>query len=737
MPSRSNSKLTFPTGVSDLSLHGGEMAELWQATDWSNTPLGAIESWPQPLCTVVSIILNSRQPMYLAWGPSLIFLFNDAYRPLLGSAVNPADALGKPFAALWPNVWPQLQPEFDKVFSGIPVWAEDAPMILERGTQPEEAFFTYSLSPVHDESGSVMGVFCACTETTDKVRDRTHLAESTEQLQLATDAAELGLFDHNLLTDEIVWSERTKEHFGLPPDAPVARADLIAGWHPEDRDRMRNLMDVAFAPASNGRYRVEYRTVGLTDGKERWIVERGQVHFDNAGKAVRLIGTTVDMTERKRAEQRLREAAQHDSLTGLPNRALLFDYCTRLFATAERLGAKSAVLFIDLDRFKAINDLYRHEVGDKVLQEVARRLQAATRKEDVVSRLGGDEFVVVLPRILTADDPETVAQHILDTIAQPFCIDTLKLSVSPSIGISMFKLHATDLAALIRCADLAMYAAKRSGRNNFKMYIPGHDERANERLRLEIQLKQALQSDGMTLYYQPIIDIDSGRPVGAEALVRMAGEDGTLLGPDEFIPIAESAGLIAQLGNWVAGEACRQHQHWRKAGLPPLSMAINVSAMQFRQREFAAQMGKAIEASGMDQNCLQIELTESTVMDDIPQTIATLNQLRAMGIRVALDDFGTGYSSLGYLSSLPLDKLKIDQSFINMLDTNQSNQSIADTIIGLGRTLNLTVVGEGIESEEAMTYLRSHGCDQAQGFLFSKPLPAAEFESWYRDQAMH
>jgi diguanylate cyclase (GGDEF)-like protein/PAS domain S-box-containing protein len=737
-PNRSNSQSDAVSGVFDLSLHGGEMGTLLQATDWSKTPLGAIESWPQSLCTIVSIIMNSRHPMYLAWGPSLIFLFNDAYRPLLGrKADNPADALGKPFAALWPEVWPQLKPEFDKVLSGIPVWADDVSMILNRNNQPEQAFFTYSLSPIRDESGNITAVFCACSETTDKVLAHAEIAKSTEKLQLATEAAELGLFDHDLVNDQMEWSARTKEHFGLPPDAPVTHADLIAGWHPEDRDRMRNIMEALLAPGSNGRYHAEYRTVGLTDGKERWIAARGQVYFDDAGKAARLVGTTIDITERKHNEQHLREAAQHDSLTGLPNRALLFEYCEHIFAAAERLGANSAVLFIDLDRFKPINDLYGHDVGDKVLQEVAQRLQTCTRKEDIVSRLGGDEFIVVLPRIHTADDPETVAQHILDAIAHPFYIGSLKLNVSPSIGISMFKQHANELSALIRCADLAMYAAKRSGRNSFKMYTPGHDERANERLQLEVQLKHALETNGMTLFYQPIIDIDSGRPIGAEALIRMHGENGTMLTPDQFIPIAESAGLIDQLGNWVAGEACRQHQHWREAGLPPLSMAINVSAMQFRQQEFASQMGKAIEESGMDPNCLQIELTESTVMDNIQQTIATLKQLRAMGIRVALDDFGTGYSSLGYLSSLPLDKLKIDQSFISMLDTNHSNQSIADTIIGLGRTLNLTVVGEGIESEEAMTYLRSHGCDQAQGFLFSKPLPASEFESWYRNHAAH
>lgn len=709
-----------------------------QGINWSNTAFGPVASWPPSLRTVIGVMLNSNRPMYLVWGPSLYLLFNDAYLPLLGTmAAQPAGALGQPVAELWPENWPRLKPEFEQALAGVPVVIDDAPMILQREDRFDEAFFTYSLSPVYEESGRVAGVLCTCVETTDKVLACRQLAKRAEHLQLTTDAAQLGLFDCDLVRHEMIWNERIKEHFGLPPNSDVTRDDLIAAWHPEDRERVQKTFDALLASDSDGHYQVEYRTVGRIDGKERWIATRGQVFYDQAGKAVRLVGTTSDITERKHTEQRLREAAQHDTLTGLPNRALLFEYCSHVFASAERLGADSAVLFIDLDRFKPINDLYGHDIGDKVLQEVARRLRACTRKEDVVSRLGGDEFVVVLPRIQTGEDPETVAQHILDQIRQPFHIDSLQLSVSPSIGISMYKLHANELGALIRCADLAMYSAKRSGRNGFKMYTPGHDERASERLRLEIQLKRTLESNGMTLYYQPIIDIDSGRPIGAEALIRMPGENGTLLSPGEFIPIAEAAGLIDQIGSWVASEACRQHQHWRNAGLPPLSIAINVSASQFRGRKFASQLASALEESGMDPACLQIEVTESTVMENIAETIETLNQLRAIGVRIALDDFGTGYSSLGYLSNLPVDKLKIDQSFITKLESNESSQSIADTIIGLGRTLNLKVVGEGIESEEAMLFLRNHGCDQAQGFLFSKPLPAAEFESWYRSHSSH
>lgn len=494
---------------------------------------------------------------------------------------------------------------------------------------------------------------------------------------------------------------------------------------------MRESLEKVFATGGNGRYEAEYRTVNR-DGHERWVAARGKVLFDASGRPVRTIGTTMDISERKRTERQIQQAAQHDSLTGLPNRTLLAEYCSHILAMAQRSGDPGAVLFIDLDRFKPINDLYGHDVGDKVLQEIASRLLACTRKEDIVSRLGGDEFIIILPRISSLHDPAMVAQHILRAIDRPIAVGSHQLNVSPSIGISLFPEHGLELELLVRCADLAMYSAKKAGRNNFKTYSPGLNEHASDVLRLEVQLKQALESHGFALFYQPIIDIQSGKLVGAEALVRMFADDGALLSPAAFIPVAEAAGLINHLGEWVVREACRQHQAWREIGLDHLSIAINVSAIQFRQATFSSMLADAIHDSGIDPSYLQIEVTESAVMDNIPETVTKLNQLRSMGIRISLDDFGTGYSSLSYLGSLPLDKLKIDQSFIREMEKSQRSRSITEAIIGLGRTLNLKVVGEGIESEESMEYLRDFGCDQAQGYLFSKPLPAHEFESWCR-----
>jgi diguanylate cyclase (GGDEF)-like protein/PAS domain S-box-containing protein len=596
-------------------------------------------------------------------------------------------------------------------------------------------FASCTVSPVYVEGEIVGAIFFAVDITARKTAEDA-LLKSNEQLKLAAEAADLGVFDHDLGTDKLIWSDKIKEHFGLPPGASIPSLETaFAQIHPDDRDRVRQIVEGSSEPGSDGRYEFECRTIDRRDGRQRWIVTRGRWLFDDQGKPVRRIGTSLDVTERKLVEQRLLDASRHDALTGLPNRALLFEHCTYLIAMAERAHAGGgAVLFIDLDRFKPINDLYGHEVGDKVLQEVARRLRESTRREDMVSRLGGDEFVVVLPRVDSTYGPVTVAQHILDKVGQPIQVGELTVSVSPSIGISLFPAHSSNLETLIRCADLAMYSAKKAGKNTFRIYTPGLDEQAGAALRLEIQIKQALQSYGITLFYQPVMDINTGRLIGVEALCRLRDENGKFLSPAEFIPVAESAGLIHQLGECVVGEACRQHERWRNAGMPPFSVAINLSPIQFRQKILVDQLANAIEQTGIDPACLQVEVTESAVMADVPAAIKTLNEIKSLGIRVALDDFGTGYSSLSYLGRLPLDKLKIDQSFIHRLDSDEANRSITEAIIALGRSLKLKVVGEGIESEHVMDYLRDQGCDQAQGFLFSRPLPAPEFESWYRDQ---
>ncbi|HLO64675.1 MAG TPA: EAL domain-containing protein, partial [Azonexus sp.] len=400
-------------------------------------------------------------------------------------------------------------------------------------------------------------------------------------------------------------------------------------------------------------------------------------------------------------------------------------------AGAGRRHSHGALLFVDLDRFKPINDIYGHHTGDRVLQEVARRLVACTRHEDLVGRLGGDEFVILLPHLdVDRLRAATVAQHVLQVISQPFLIDALEISLSPSIGISFYPEHSVDVGGLIHAADLAMYQVKQSGRSSYQFYSPELDRQADEIYSLETRLKDALRHHRLALHYQPVVDIADGRLIGVEALVRLA-DNGILIGPASFIPVAESTGLIGDIGEWVLWEACRQHELWREEGMR-IPIAVNVSPLQFKKHDFAETLKQVLVTTGVDPSCIHLEVTESAVMESLGEAIGILRKVKALGVKIALDDFGTGYSSLSRLASLPLDKLKVDQSFVRQIDSDSASRAVTEAIITLGRKLKLDVVGEGIESEHALRYLQAHGCNQAQGNWFSAPLTASQFTQWHR-----
>jgi diguanylate cyclase (GGDEF)-like protein/PAS domain S-box-containing protein len=461
----------------------------------------------------------------------------------------------------------------------------------------------------------------------------------------------------------------------------------------------------------------------------RYLVVSCVPLIEASGTVRELMIIAHDYTERRRAEERARHAALHDPLTGLPNRALLFEYAHHVFARAERRQQQVAVAFIDLDRFKPINDLYGHDVGDAVLRQVASRIQGHIRGEDMVFRLGGDEFLALLPGLAGSSDAQLLARQLNAAIAAPYQANGLELTLSASIGISLYPRHASEVDTLISQADAAMYEAKQLGRNQAQVYTPALADKLHGQLRIEHQIKRALAQERFCLYYQPLVNMRTNEVVSVEALLRLKGNP---LSPDQFVPVAEATGLITPLSEWVFTEACHQHALWTSEGLPPIPIAVNVSALQFRHKSFLYFLNDVIDRQQLQPDALQIELTETAVMEDIEHAVEMLTQARSRGIKVSLDDFGTGYSSLNHLSRLPLDKIKVDKSFIHRLHSDVASRTVTESIIALGRALNLEIVAEGIETAQELDYLRSHGCDQAQGFYVCKPLPGDAFRAWYR-----
>jgi diguanylate cyclase (GGDEF)-like protein/PAS domain S-box-containing protein len=438
-------------------------------------------------------------------------------------------------------------------------------------------------------------------------------------------------------------------------------------------------------------------------------------------------GSFLDITERKAAEDRLQFLATHDPLTELPNRMLFTDRVEQAILVAERTGSKIAILFFDLDGFKPVNDTHGHHVGDSLLKEVAIRLKGCVRRTDTVSRQGGDEFLLLLPNLPDADAAQAIALNILDAFRAPFMIGGIELSVSASMGIALFPDDGTTYETLLKKSDLAMYHAKDDGKNTTRFYDPKIDTDEAERRRIISELRGALARQEFELHYQPQFDLSSGHLVGAEALLRWNHPVDGLVSPGSFIPLAESSGLIVDIGAWVLHEACAQAAAWHANGLPGLVVAVNLSAVQFRRTDLAQTVADAIAASGIQPWLLELELTESILIRDTDAVLATVNRLRNFGLKLSIDDFGTGYSSLSYLKRFNVDKVKIDQSFIKNIATDQSDAAIVRSICAMVHSLNLKVIAEGVEDESHLAPLREYLCDEVQGYFFARPMAPADF----------
>lgn len=531
----------------------------------------------------------------------------------------------------------------------------------------------------------------------------------------------VGVFETDREGRCVYVNQRWQEISGLNLES--ARERWLQAIYGEDRARV--LEDWRTALREQRGVRMEYRM--LRGGEVIWVLCELSPVQDN-GELCGYIGSLADITERKQAEARIQFLAHHDALTGLPNRLLVADRLEQAIAYADRSQSRAALLFLDLDQFKTINDSLGHPIGDALLQATAQRLRGCLRETDSISRQGGDEFLIVLSEVSDTDAVAKVARKVLEQLAQPLVLNGRELATSVSIGVAVYPEDGADFETLLKKADIAMYHAKEAGRNACRFYTEQMNIDADEHLRLRNSLQRALEREEFVLYYQPQVDLHSGALVGAEALVRWRHPEFGLLPPDRFIGIAEDCGLIVPLGEWVLREACRQAVQWREGGRS-LTVAVNLSAVQFRRSDLAGTVRRALAQTGLAPQFLELELTESMLLDteNVP---AAARECKALGVQLAIDDFGTGYSNLAYLRRFHFDKLKIDRSFVCDVLEDAGNAAIVKAIIQMAHSLNLKAVAEGVEDEALLAYLRGLRCDQAQGYYFARPMPAAEFADY-------
>jgi len=470
------------------------------------------------------------------------------------------------------------------------------------------------------------------------------------------------------------------------------------------------------------------------DGSMFWNDLSVSPVLDETGRVAHFVWVINDVTEREEHEKLLEHQANHDALTGLPNRNLLADRITQSLAHARRYNLQVAVLFIDLDNFKFVNDSLGHALGDRMLIIQADRLHKSTRSGDTVARYGGDEFVVVVSNLEKSEDAALVAHNIQELVSRPFTIDGHEYGITCSIGISMYPKDGHNVGSLLKNADAAMYRAKEQSRNSYQFYTSEMNDRMVERMVVERHLRRALEMGQLEVYYQPQVELANGRIVGAEALLRWHSPELGLVPPGRFIPLAEDTGLIIPIGEWVLKTCCEQNKAWQDAGLPPLTIAVNLSGRQLQKKGLADVIAGILRETGLEARFLELEIVESTVMRDVDSAVAIMKELKGLGIHLAMDDFGTGYSSLSYLKRFPFDKLKIDLSFVRDIMTDPESAAIARAIIAMAHNLSLRAIAEGVEAEEQLEYLRLHGCDEIQGYYVSPPVSALDFELLLREE---
>ncbi|HJV81064.1 EAL domain-containing protein [Noviherbaspirillum sp.] len=572
-----------------------------------------------------------------------------------------------------------------------------------------------------------------CRDITERKQSEAALRESEDRLNgiLASILDVVWSFSADL--NRLIYINQSAENvYGYPPSSFMLRPQLwFDAVHPEDRAHIRNGLRALSAefPLCDCEYRIMHR-----DQSIRWIHCRGRLVLGNDGKPARIDGVSTDITQRKSAEQQVQTLAYYDSVTALPNRALLQDRLEQAMHIAMRNRNKVALLFMDLDNFKNINDSLGHHIGDMLLREIGERLQQCVREEDTVARIGGDEFLVVLPNIDYGPQAVQVAEKILATTARPFMLLENQIHTTISIGISVFPDDGNTPQELIRHADSALYQAKSHGRDNYQFFTEELNQQITRSSNIERELRRAIELGDLSLWYQPQVDALKGQLIGAEALLRWRRNDQQFLSPAEFIPVAEERGLIARIGEWALREACAQCRRWELEGLHPVPISVNVSPIQFQQKGFADLVTGILKEAQLDANYLELEITESSIMRRASVVAALAMRLRDLGVRISIDDFGTGYSSLSYLKQIPIDKIKIDRSFISDMLKDDDDDAITYAIVNLAHSLNLRVIAEGVETRAQIDRLRLFGCDEVQGHYYSSAVSAQVFRGFLRER---
>ncbi len=590
------------------------------------------------------------------------------------------------------------------------------------------------LTPRMDGEGRFTGYYATTGDIHEQKTVEEELRRAHSALSAHFENTPLAVIEWDPTMKPIRWSGNAEPIFGWSADEVLGRP--LENWrlvYEEDEDAVAGMVRrLSAGPESqatilNRNYR--------KDGSVIWVEWHNSALRDAGGRLVSILSLAQDVSSRIQAEERLQYMATHDGLTGLPNRLLLTDRLASAIARADRASQRMAVMFLDLDHFKDVNDTLGHRVGDELLKDLARRIRGTLRQSDLLVRLSGDEFVIVLENLEGEGGPDRVAQKILDDVLRPFPIEGHEVHVSASLGYAVYPEDGGEPELLLKNADAAMYHAKELGRNSYRAFSHALAQRREQRLGVEAALRQGLKRGEFELYYQPILAVEDGRLLHAEALIRWNHPERGLVLPPEFIPIAEETGLARKLGHWVFEQASRQVAAWRQAGLGEFTVCVNLSASQLRDATIASEMEGVLARTGCAPTWLTLEITETSMVKDLEGVGLTLGKLRRMGFRVAIDDFGTGFSSLSHLRHMPVDTLKIDKSFVADIDKGRRAASgggaeIVAAVTGLARGLGLEVIAEGVEREEQLAFQRERGCDAYQGYLISRPVPPADFEKW-------